>query len=392
MFLEMIKAISQQGWHFLTSIFASRSSQPEQPSQRPRIDGRLFVLPYDLLEEIATYFSPQEAALLLTVNSQFHDAFARAIWHRLYLNDDRVDRISASAWETYGHLVRIATVDFCEPHEHLDVVRMPNVVDLTLYLTYRGYSIFESAELSNQRRLHLKLPQQGWTSFAAVKGAELAQRLEQSGHPISVDWDIHAEKHKQVVAIDEILGPITNTALYSFTIAADSKHPVALEQLPKLAEMLTELGLHHSQFAFDCFLGNSGTTFPRLVKLDLRYVDMSETGPVDANILTPHRFPVLQRLSFAGLSRSDLEWLEVVFSYSWLSITELAFFNSSIPLKFATIASRVPNLRRLAVKGFGDMLDIHQAAEHWPHLQHLNIDSHVRFQYDVSDDPQSTAH
>ncbi|KAI8871756.1 hypothetical protein GQ42DRAFT_161823 [Ramicandelaber brevisporus] len=392
MLLEKIKAKSQRGWRSLTRIFASRSSQPEQPEQpsrRPRVDGRLFVLPYDLLEEIATYFSRQEAALLLTVNSQFHDAFARAIWHRLYLNDDRVDRISASAWETYGHLVRFATVDFCEPHEHLDVVRMPNVVDLTLYLTYRGYNIFEGAELSNLRRLHLNLPWQGWTSFAAIKGAELAQRIGQPDHPISVDWDIHAEKHKQVAAIDEILAPITNMSSHSFNVIARLTQSAHLKHISKLAEMLTELDTYSSAFAYGSFLGDPSISFPRLVKLDFKCVDVGEIGPVDAYALTPNRLPVLQHLTLANLLISDFEWLEALFSHDWSSITELAFINSSTPLEVAIVANCVPYLRRLVVNGFGCSLNINQAAVYWSRLQHLEVDNNVQIRYDVSNNPRS---
>ncbi|KAI8872005.1 hypothetical protein GQ42DRAFT_153999 [Ramicandelaber brevisporus] len=155
--------------------------------------------------------------------------------------------------------------------------------------------------------------------------------------------------------------------------------------------MLTELDLHHSPFVFDCFLGNSDISFPRLVKLTIGsscFDEEENDGPVDANILIPHRFPVLQRLSFADLSRSDLEWLEVAFSHNWASISELAFLDSSSYLEFATIANHVPNLTRLTVKGYDNSLNINLAAGHWPHLQHLDIDSPVRFQYDASNNPQ----
>ncbi|KAI8868029.1 hypothetical protein GQ42DRAFT_164416 [Ramicandelaber brevisporus] len=393
MLLEKIKAKSQRGWRSLTRIFASRSSQPEQPEQpsrRPRVDGRLFVLPYDLLEEIATYFSHQEAAPLLTVNSQFHDAFARAVWRRLDLDDDRVDRISASAWETYGHLVRIGIVDFGKLHEHLDVVRMPNVIDLTLYLTYRGYNIFEDAELNNLRRLHLNLPWYGWTSFAAVKGAELAQRLERSGHPLEVDWDIHAEKHKQVAAIDEILAPITNMSPHSFTIAADSNQPVTLEQLPKLAEMLTELDVYSSRFGYDCFLRDPGITFPRLVKLTIGsscFDEEGNDGLAGVGALNPDRFPVLQCLCLFNLSPYDLEWPKMLFTHDWKSVTDLVFHNVGAASAYVIIARSVPNLKRLSVKGFCDMIYMYQVIVHMSSLQQLEVGSSVRFDYHASNGP-----
>ncbi|KAI8867058.1 hypothetical protein GQ42DRAFT_180919 [Ramicandelaber brevisporus] len=385
MLLEKIKAKSKRRWHSLTRIFASRSSQSDQLSTT---SGRLFVLPYDLLEEIATYLSRQEAALLLTVNSQFHSVFARAVWRELYLNDKLAFRIPASAWQTYGHLVRFATVEYYGLRGHFEMARLPNLIELTLYLRNRGYNILQGAELNNLQRLYLNLPWYGWASLTAVKDVELALRNRRSEHPIAVYWDIHTKARDEVAAIDKILAPIANTAPDSFAITAESKYPVTLEQLPKLAEILTELDLHCPRFVLKCFLGDRSIAFPRLVKLKLRYAVQSEEY-ADFNVLTPDRFPMLQHLTFDSTSTFSLGWLWAVFSHSWPSLSELFFCNGCINTTYSVIANRVPNLKRLGVNGYTSLLDIDQVIAHLPHLQHLEVDNIAETQYYAIKSPQS---
>ncbi|KAI8869521.1 hypothetical protein GQ42DRAFT_179239 [Ramicandelaber brevisporus] len=375
MLLEKVKAISQHGWHSLTRIFSSHSSQP-------------FILPYDLLEEIATYPSRQEAALLLTVNSQFHNAFARAVWRELYLDYSLVNRIPASAWQTYGHLVRIATVTFRGPREHFSRIQMPNVVDLTLYLTDRGYSIFEGVELNNLCRLHLNLPRYMWTNIAAVKDVELALRIGRSDHPIAVYWDIYVATQKHVAALDEILASIVNTEQYSFKITARLMPSAPLQHRSKLAEMLTELDLSGTTHGLSFFLGNLDISFPRLVKLTLGYAGFNESRLVGAYDLIPDRFPVLQRMTFVKVSQFDHKVLERVFSHDWPSLSELVFYKDCAIFVYELIANHVPNLQRLVVNGSGEILNINQVAEHIPHLQHLEVDNNVRFEYHINRQPQ----
>ncbi|KAI8874457.1 hypothetical protein GQ42DRAFT_159796 [Ramicandelaber brevisporus] len=380
--LEKITAESQGSRHSFTRIFVAPSSQ------RPRADGRLFVLPYDLLEEIAMYFPCRKAASLLTVNSQFHGAFARAVWRSLYLNDKLAKRIPASAWKTYGHLVRFATVILREKHYRLGVIQMPNVIDLTLYLTYRSYNIFEGVELNNLRRLHLNLPWYGWTKFAAAKGVELAQRVGRLGHPVAVNWDIFAEKREHTAVIDEIIAPIVDTSQHSFMITSRAMPSVPLQYFPKLVEMLTELNLYISMFGLNCLPSNPGISFPRLVKLDLRCMGHNEDDLVGANALIPDRFPALHTLHIRCLLSPNKQWVVEAFGYNWPLISELVFDDSDSPLAFATIARRVPNLKRLVVKGDGNVLNVNQLAEYLPHLQHLEIDDRVRLECDVDHQPQ----
>ncbi|KAI8872468.1 hypothetical protein GQ42DRAFT_153618 [Ramicandelaber brevisporus] len=68
---------------------------------------RLFDLPLDLLELLTLYFEEKEAVKLLTVSSNFHEIFARSVWHTITINTIRVaEPVRSSAYARYGHLVR----------------------------------------------------------------------------------------------------------------------------------------------------------------------------------------------------------------------------------------------------------------------------------------------
>src|SRR5437016_5005703 len=68
---------------------------------------RLFDLPLDLLELLTLYFKSKEAVGVLTVSSNFHDVFARSVWHTITRRTiDVAEPTRSSAFARYGHLVR----------------------------------------------------------------------------------------------------------------------------------------------------------------------------------------------------------------------------------------------------------------------------------------------
>ncbi|KAI8868499.1 hypothetical protein GQ42DRAFT_40283 [Ramicandelaber brevisporus] len=68
---------------------------------------RLFDLPLDLLELLTLYFEGSEAVKVLTVSSNFHDIFARSVWHLTSREAiDVAEPTRSSAFARYGHLVR----------------------------------------------------------------------------------------------------------------------------------------------------------------------------------------------------------------------------------------------------------------------------------------------
>ncbi|KAI8873869.1 hypothetical protein GQ42DRAFT_176171 [Ramicandelaber brevisporus] len=68
---------------------------------------RLFDLPLDLLELLTLYFEENEAVKVLTVSSNFHEIFARSVWHTITRETIGVaEPTRSSAFARYGHLVR----------------------------------------------------------------------------------------------------------------------------------------------------------------------------------------------------------------------------------------------------------------------------------------------
>ncbi|KAI8873100.1 hypothetical protein GQ42DRAFT_160778 [Ramicandelaber brevisporus] len=68
---------------------------------------RLFDLPLDLLELLTLYFEGSEAVKVLTVSSNFHEIFARSVWHTITMTTiDVTEPIRSRAFARYGHLVR----------------------------------------------------------------------------------------------------------------------------------------------------------------------------------------------------------------------------------------------------------------------------------------------
>ncbi|KAI8868791.1 hypothetical protein GQ42DRAFT_36001 [Ramicandelaber brevisporus] len=68
---------------------------------------RLFGLPLDLLEFLTLYFEGNEAVKVLTVSSNFHEIFARSVWHTITrATIDVAEPTRSGAFARYGHLVR----------------------------------------------------------------------------------------------------------------------------------------------------------------------------------------------------------------------------------------------------------------------------------------------
>ncbi|KAI8873290.1 hypothetical protein GQ42DRAFT_152907 [Ramicandelaber brevisporus] len=68
---------------------------------------RLFDLPLDLLELLTLYFEGSEAVKILTASSNFHEIFARSVWHTITRRTiDVAELIRSHAYARYGHLVR----------------------------------------------------------------------------------------------------------------------------------------------------------------------------------------------------------------------------------------------------------------------------------------------
>ncbi|KAI8866317.1 hypothetical protein GQ42DRAFT_165582 [Ramicandelaber brevisporus] len=101
---------------------------------------RLFDLPLDLLELLTLYFEGKETVKLFTVSSNFHDIFARSVWHTITRAAINVAEPTRSgAYARYGHLVRSINL-FNELHLDLDshnwAQLFPNTTSLAFDILY----------------------------------------------------------------------------------------------------------------------------------------------------------------------------------------------------------------------------------------------------------------
>ncbi|KAI8871472.1 hypothetical protein GQ42DRAFT_177845 [Ramicandelaber brevisporus] len=102
---------------------------------------RLFGLPLDLLELLTLYFEGKEAVKLLTVSSNFHEIFARSVWHTITVNTIRVpEPTRSSVFARYGHLVRSINLFNklnSEFHLHNWAQLFPNTTSMVFEITPR---------------------------------------------------------------------------------------------------------------------------------------------------------------------------------------------------------------------------------------------------------------
>ncbi|KAI8865398.1 hypothetical protein GQ42DRAFT_159645 [Ramicandelaber brevisporus] len=153
-------------------------------------NSRLFVLPYDLLEEIATtYFSRHEVVALLTVNSQFLATFSRTVWHTLNVGNSLVKHSPDTTWQKYGHLVRCASIEFNQLTTRW-CARMPNLTELTLHLDHPSSAKDVIIELLSLRRIQFVTREGEWTTSDAMKCMDLVSQLEQYNTSLLIHWDL----------------------------------------------------------------------------------------------------------------------------------------------------------------------------------------------------------
>ncbi|KAI8871759.1 hypothetical protein GQ42DRAFT_161790 [Ramicandelaber brevisporus] len=107
---------------------------------------QLFRLPRELLELVAAYFSRREAALVLTVNSTFHEIFAERVWRRFVISlASSRKTIPLKSVLKYGHLVRRIRVTASIPQSIDLAATFPNITHLWISF-YQLANIIKSSQ------------------------------------------------------------------------------------------------------------------------------------------------------------------------------------------------------------------------------------------------------
>ncbi|KAI8867198.1 hypothetical protein GQ42DRAFT_158116 [Ramicandelaber brevisporus] len=186
----------------LTAAEECTSTQPDLP----RSQHGLAALPLELLEETASYLSTSDAAKAVTVCSVLHE----------------VKRIPASAWQRYGHLVRIVyisakTVDSI-PLEHISgVVRLTVELDcvetVALNKAVKGMTRIQSVSViqgDNQYLEHRQLSVMDDWIVAA----------KDSGQTINVEWSVGVHSSDDFLFLCDATSDIVASTQHTYKLAA----------------------------------------------------------------------------------------------------------------------------------------------------------------------------
>ncbi|KAI8871265.1 hypothetical protein GQ42DRAFT_162131 [Ramicandelaber brevisporus] len=372
-------------------------SKRNQSSSSSNSNGRLFVLPYELLEEIATtYFSRYEAVALLTVNSQFHTAFSRAVWHTLDANRYLIRSMPGETWQHYGHLVRCVRMEIHQLNAQW-CARMPNVVELTLQLCHLSSVTIDGLELLSLRCIRFVTYEIEWTASDATMCMDLVHQLEQRNKSLLVRWELVLMFDEHIAALDTVVNRIDDTSRYSLFIKYLVHRPLIFSQFSKLSRMLVKLVISDWNGHFKDFLrhcnssssnhgNNTGCTFPRLAALQLYPQRGLAEDRFMASAVTPAHFPSLKTMEFR-LSDDicHLPGFSVSASHSWSTITELRFLSSSDGNVVSQALKQVPNLERLVFERCRLELEIASLVTDLPRLKYFEFGTMVRLEGDGPD-------
>ncbi|KAI8871373.1 hypothetical protein GQ42DRAFT_3284 [Ramicandelaber brevisporus] len=353
---------------------------------------RLFVMTYDLLELIATtYFERHEAAKALCVNSQFHEAFSRAVWRHLSFYSPMCSVISKATWKNYGHLVRVLDIERCKRKTEIDDILLPNLIELKMKYFQLLQSDVGYAKFPKLRRLQLTLVPDKSTRSDTIQCVDLAQRwIQQSKYSLRVHWvtDVMpVSSQNDMITIDDILSEIgvDSIAHHTFSVTLYAKYPVNLVQLPMLAGSLTKLHIDYSIPVLDCFFNSkNNTVYPRLKSLSVSNSTLSPLEPQQRiSNLAPNWLPSLMELTIAtDLGFHSQGWFVGIFEHTWATLTTVHFYRCYSAMDFQAAISYKPNLLNLYLLDCVFDLDIAILATCIPGLKHLSLGSGLTIDLD----------
>ncbi|KAI8866244.1 hypothetical protein GQ42DRAFT_172852, partial [Ramicandelaber brevisporus] len=329
---------------------------------------RLFHLPHELIEYIATFFSRREATRVIKCNRQFHHYFVRSVWSTICAswiedpNDAQTPknryferRISATGLKLYGHLVSRLIIngknrkisDYAAWIPNVMVVDFDEEIDIDL---------LKSGELDLLRNVNKVYFNLGLYPEYIDVIINWMNNDTLSGHInkvcISLFMDIMDYKLRNYVA--KIKNPrrlqlITNCGEDGLLSYSDLLHIA-----PYHVTMLDVGGacdvLCIGQYLHEFFSFAPQAKFPNVTKLSLT---ICGTGhPTNSCIgLTPLAFPAVTTLSLHWddwcCENSNDNPIPVLLSHPWRSVKSLTLDGPVINTDTRIIASTFPNITHL---------------------------------------------
>ncbi|KAI8870587.1 hypothetical protein GQ42DRAFT_162606 [Ramicandelaber brevisporus] len=354
----------------------------------------LLGLPYELLEEIATWFTQREAVKVLTVNKVCHEAFSRTVWRVVDSRKALLD-LPADTWKRYGSLVRVANFEYHLIEDHITAL-IPNI----RLMNIGRCPVFEKVpvgEMRNLRKLRVTVYCHDISRHLAdINIPTWVKSAQDRCQNVVTEWNfvnIGTVEWKYLV---EAIGLISDVSRHSFSISAQSSLTIDGPSLPtKLIQMLVKFDIHqirhpgvYCDMHSGLFAGGSDGTessFPRLKILNLAPdFYLSGSGMYTLAGVTPNKFPSLCKLAFIieiGFTDDDNKMAGFC-SHTWWNVTDLLISYQSRTDVMNRILTVFPNTRRFWLHGLGIYTaDLQVIAQNLPHLEDLHLVDVVGFSY-----------
>ncbi|KAI8872476.1 hypothetical protein GQ42DRAFT_71693 [Ramicandelaber brevisporus] len=336
----------------------------------------LLALPYELIEEIAAWFSRGEAVKVLTVNKTLREAFARSLWHRVIVRDN-MRCLPATTWQRYGPFVRIATI-YYSSRAVKTAIWMPNVQHLTLHSS----PVMEEFIAIHPELRSLCSIQIDIYNVEMMGLTEWIRAAEQRGQCLQINWAFYNLHDSQYAALDHIVDSVNDISRNTICIETRYDDEAGtIRQLPKLSQMLVKLDIS-CMYSVELFvaqymslLGDTDINFPRLESLALSYDHPQVSSDHDEHVaafktLTPGRFPVLRRFRLE-VGKPDNVVLEHLLRHTWSTVSELELTHIKDTELLKVILTHFPNVRRLLLDRITVQIDLQIIASSLPELETL---------------------
>ncbi|KAI8871951.1 hypothetical protein GQ42DRAFT_87068 [Ramicandelaber brevisporus] len=345
-------------------------------------------LPLELLEEIAAFFPASKAAKVVTVNLAFHAAFTRRIWTNLdMLASKALKRIPASAWRTYGGLVR-KTVVWSNGETPIPLECIQNVTRLSFSVTCIDMVFNGNHEWHNLQRVDIGAIEVGnlLTRHAIVINKWIAKALER-GQFVKFEWRTIIDDGGDLMSICDFADMLTHAEHHLFNAEIDRVHRASLDMLHKFATMAVNLtiGVGALNTLITC---SSDAEFKALCSLYLTDDSDNYYGvPSSFSQISQDRFPLLQYLAMTYPPKYRPA-LQSMFAQSMPSITRLELADCDDSHFFEHLLHRLPNAATLILEGHKTPVIVRLLSMCLPRLQRLEIHGAVEL---VIDDADSAA-
>ncbi|KAI8870060.1 hypothetical protein GQ42DRAFT_178843 [Ramicandelaber brevisporus] len=348
----------------------------------------LLALPHELIEEIATWFSQDEAVTVLTVNKTLHEAFARSLWRRVDIRGSLFYQ-PATTWQRYGPLVRIAVIGFGitrDDNADKATIWIPNVQNLTVY----SAPVVKNLIAANQELLNLRRVQVFFPSFISsdpsvgMNVIDWIRRIEkqqqkQYGQTLAVNWDLRNLHSRHDTFLDHIVETIAVDDITSNSIALEVIHnnksgPIKLDSIK--AQLLTSLGISsmyntlHFNSQYNHFLGSRSIEYPRLDSLSLNHEPREQNTSRRLVALNPAQLPALRclKLGFGDLGAEVFERL-LMHKFYTVKKLDLAYIQNVDVLE--RNIGYFPNVQFLVLRSCWTVMDLRVIVDSLPQLETL---------------------